>query len=158
MKRLILLITVVLLPIFAFSQNKTIISDLKKAGVSIFNNESYVKPMYEGCGSYFSINKSDNKKGNYIFIGMVTDYWGKAYRKDFNIEMVIDGEVVNFQATSVSKNALYTVLKNYEKNITVHINLKKMSEMHEYFEYKGSLTLIKKGRKYIFPLYGGSGC
>lgn len=130
-------------------------SALAELGVSTFNDNSYVKPNYDGCGSYFSLDRLDNDKGNYIFTGMISSFFGNNTDDAF-VEMVIDGRVEHFSYYESGNNGNYIFLRG--TNMTLEINLEEVGSGEEAIIYSGTAELNKNGNIKKFKIYGVSGC
>lgn len=130
-------------------------NNLKKVGVSTFNDYSSTKPNYDGCGSYFSLSKSANENGNYVFTGMISSFFSNNVEGAF-VEMVIDGNVEHFSYYESGNSGNYIFLRGTAMTLEIHLD--EIGSGEEMIIYSGEMKLTKNGTEYKFPLYGQSGC
>lgn len=130
-------------------------NNLRDMGVSTFNDYSATKPNYDGCGSYFSLDKTANENGDYIFTGMISSFFSNNTEGAY-VEMVIDGQVEHFSYYESGKNGNYIFLRG--TGMTLEINLNEIGTGEEAIIYQGNATLNKQGNITKFNIYGISGC
>ncbi|SHI70960.1 hypothetical protein SAMN05443429_103197 [Cruoricaptor ignavus] len=111
---------------------------LNRAGISVFNENSNVKPVFDGCGSYFSLDKNELQNGNYIFTGFTTSYF-VGTNIEHSISLVIDGNVVPFYASEVTNGGDHCEFTSYIGKIV--IDFEQIDSGEEVAFYKGRMIV-----------------
>ena len=121
-------------------KNETVV----ESNISI-NEISNLPSDIDGCGSYFSTNKSRYNTSNFIYV----DNTQNAY-------MNINGDLEMFEMLKNTANE--TLLSNEKYNI--HITSKKIGSMEEGAILKGNIEVTSKinSEKKNIEFYGGVGC
>ena len=115
-----------------------------------FNSFTDFPDAIDGCSCYFSTDKTEFEKPNYVY---VDDYDKHAY-------VSINGKMTKFTlvtADTASEKTILKVFANDQYEVTIYG--KQVSQMDETWQYEGTMVVKEiDGKSISKTIYGECGC